>query len=551
MNQIELEQFYGRKETLEILKRRVLDLKEGYRQNIAFLGDRYTGKTMIVRKFLSDLDDPQIVPLYVDFEITDISYFFYKIAGSLLHHYGHSKGLAVNDDLPQLAALAEPFLPETVKAVKKIQNLLAHNREQDAYVEILSLPQIFTVEANAYCIVLLDEFQLLENLGLNQEFQELGKQIMTQRRCLYVVTSSVPWAAHKILSEKLSLLFGNFEVIDVQPFDQKTSQEFVKFHLPDLQMGKQLTAFLIDFTGGHPLYLTLICQELRALCALYKQKEIFLPLLTRAVEETLNQRWGVLNRHFDLIMDRITAGKGNLLASHILFSLTQGRKKISELTTQVQARPTHLSQQITRLMEQGLMLKNGNYYYLPDKLFKYWLRFVLHKRRRSLRDNSEQEQKKFQEEFARAYENSRSNAERDLASQVIDLLNCFENESLSINGRRYKLPAFHEVVPTRVKLGEEYVDLIQASSDEGPWLIILKAGSLSETEIAKLLAETKKFAHKPQRSVLIALESMDENARVRALQERMWIWNERELNTLTTIFDKSLIGQRLFQRESV
>ena len=36
MSLVGQEQFYGRKKKLELLKRRVLDLKEGYRQNMAF-----------------------------------------------------------------------------------------------------------------------------------------------------------------------------------------------------------------------------------------------------------------------------------------------------------------------------------------------------------------------------------------------------------------------------------------------------------------------------------------------------------------------------------
>ena len=43
------------------------------------------------------------------------------------------------------------------------------------------------------------------------------------------------------------------------------------------------------------------------------------------------------------------------------------------------------------------------------------------------------------------------------------------------------------------------------------------------------------------RCILISLSSLDENARVRALQERMWIWNEVEVNTLMNLFDKPFI----------
>ena len=41
---MDLEKFCGRKVILDLLKRRVLGLKEGYRQNVALLGYPYVGK---------------------------------------------------------------------------------------------------------------------------------------------------------------------------------------------------------------------------------------------------------------------------------------------------------------------------------------------------------------------------------------------------------------------------------------------------------------------------------------------------------------------------
>ncbi len=537
------EQFYGRKKKLELLKRRVFDLKEGYRQNMAFLGDRYTGKTMIIKKFLSDLDDPQIVPVYIDLENADLSYFFYKLAGSLLYHFAQSQALSLADELSLLANATENRLPQTVKVIRKIQGLLAQNRQREAYLEIITLPQIFTQEAQVYCVLFFDEFQHFEDFGIDDEFQELGKQIMTQRRCLYVVTSSLLWSAQRILSEKLSLLFGNFEILEIQPFDIKTSQEFVGFQLQGIKISGQLTHFLIDFTGGQPLYLTLICEQLRVLADAHKQTEVFLPLLSLAMEKILHERWGVLSRHFDLVIERIASGKGNVVVSRILLSLAFGRQKVTELSANLKLKQAAVGARVNRLLELGIIAKNGNYFYIPDRLLKYWLKFVFYKRRNVIEDHGERQQEEFRHEFNAAFEASCANANRDVSSQILELLSCFENESLSINGRRYKLPVFEQMTPARVAMASGgHLDFIRAVSQEGEWIIVLKSGAIGENEISNMLVETKKIIHKPQRCVLISFDRLDENARIRALQERMWIWNEGELNTLAAIFDKSLIA---------
>jgi hypothetical protein len=46
---------------------------------------------------------------------------------------------------------------------------------------------------------------------------------------------------------------------------------------------------------------------------------------------------------------------------------------------------------------------------------------------------------------------------------------------------------------------------------------------------------------RPRRCVIVSLSDLDEGARLRALEERMWIWNEPELNSLMNLYDKPYI----------
>ena len=64
---MEIDNFFGRRVQLDLLKKRVIDLKEGYRQNIAFLGSRYIVKSTLLQKFIADIDDNDIVPFVGQF----------------------------------------------------------------------------------------------------------------------------------------------------------------------------------------------------------------------------------------------------------------------------------------------------------------------------------------------------------------------------------------------------------------------------------------------------------------------------------------------------
>ena len=124
----------------------------------------------------------------------------------------------------------------------------------------------------------------------------------------------------------------------------------------------------------------------------------------------------------------------------------------------------------------------------------------------------------------------------------MELLSCLDNEAFDLNGRKYKLPLFQEIVPLRIKNKEGLqVDVIKAMSSDAVWFIVPKRDSFGENDVNAVLSEVKKTGEKPDRFLIISLTDLDENTRLKALQERFWIWNEGELNTLLTLFDKPFI----------
>lgn len=544
MNTSGLDRFCGRKEVLDLLKRRVLDLKEGYRQNVALLGERYVGKTLLMQKFLADLDDHATVPVFLDVENKDLFTLYQKMAASLLYHYAKGRRLTLFEDLRLLTESLQHLLPHTVRLIKKIHALLVHDKQDEAYRELISLPQVFAREADKFCVLFFDEFDTLDAYAIPDVFQDLGKKIMTQKRCLYVVASSRPSVARKILSEKLSLLFGNFEVVLVEPMDSKTCREFIDYQLSGIKIKDPLRNFLIDFSGGYPLYLTLICQELRTLCAVHSQDEIYSPLLLQGVENVLFQPWGALSRHFGILMEWACQGRGNAMVPRLLSALSNRKYKIQELAQHLEIKQNVVSQKLKYFLEHGLVLRNGGFYFLKDKLFRFWIKYVYQKELAVSFDDGSRLNDLFRKELGDSIEHFYTDIHKDLPSRIIELLHCFENESFLINGRRYHLPAFREVMSRRWQMSSgESCDVISASSEDGDWIIVLKPDQIYENDINELLLESKKLGTKPCRCVLISLSEMDESARLKALQERMWIWNEGELNALLNLYDKPYVWQ--------
>ena len=533
---------FGRKSTLDLLFRRLKDLNEGYRQNVALLGSRYIGKSTVLQKFIADIDDPNTITIYLNLENRDFDYFISKFIKSILYHYARLKNLPIQDEIKVLLEIVRPSIPQTADAVDSILSLSKTKKYTEAYKEIIALPELFNQEAQKQCVIVLDEFHALEDFPVEEVFQLMSNTIMTQRKCLYVIASSYPEIANRILAEKLTLLFGNFENITLSSFDSVTSQEFIEKFMGNMKVGSHLRNFLADFTGGHPLYLSLICQELIHLGAVHKQSEVYVPLITQAVEDVVFNTWGALSRHFDFVISELCQGKGNRSFISLLIALANGQCRVKDLLETLGQKQTQINQKISRLTELDIIERNGTIFQFKDKMFRYWIKYVLQRRLSAVDLEPGKQSKYFREEFNRAVAEFQATSRKDLSTRMSELFHCFDNESLSLNGRRYKLPVFSEITPIKLRsIAGTFIDVIKGQCEEGTWLVALRKDPFTEGDINALLSESKNMESKPQRLVIVSLSNLDENARVRALQERMWIWNEQEINSLMHIYDKPYV----------
>jgi hypothetical protein len=544
MNLIDFDHnFYGRRGVLEVLKKRVTGLKEGYRQNVALLGNRYIGKTALLQRLMSQTEEQDVYFVYLDLENRDFTYFALQFTKSLLYNYlKRENSPSLQEDLKLLCLGAKERLPRTVFVVQAVENLVAQGKNPEAYHMLLSLPEIFTQETGKSVVLIFDEFSHLENFDIPNAFADLGKHIMTQKNCLYIAASSLPQQAQTILSEKLSLLFGNFETINLEPFNFSEAQGLIDHNCEGIKIGLHLKNFIADFTGGHPLYINLLCQELICLSGVHGQKEIYAPILTQAIENVVFNPWGVISRHFELQVNTLAAGKSAGNTVKVLGALAQGKHKISDLAESLPLKVSQINLRINALQEANIVERNGNYYHIKDKLFSYWIKYVFQRKLRVVDLEPGRSRKQFKEEINKVLNDFGVHARKDLSVRIVDLMHKFDNEAFVLCGRRYKLASFQHIKVLKLRIGSgNYFDAISAESEEGTWLVVLKKDPVLDGDLNGILEEIKKLEPKPSRSVIVSLSGLDENAKVRALQEKLWIWDEDQLNSLMHLFDEPTI----------
>jgi len=523
------DKFFDRKNYIQILEKRVSSLKEGYRQNIAIIGDENVGKTSIISKFLANFYDPRIITVYLEARPEALDEFARRFIGALLYNFLLNSGLPLKEDLDYLVTKSSRYIPKTTERINFILNELSRRKKINIVTELFNLPELINQETGKFTVLFLDEFHNLEDIGVKNLYREWSKLLMVQKNTLYCLASSRMFKTRVILSKQLSLLFGNFEIITIEPFDIHTSGRYLDQHVLNLKLNSGLKDFIINFTGGYPLYLELIADALG--------KTDLEANLADILEDLLFNTSGILNQRFSNYIKRfLDVGASNDYIS-IFYLIASGRNRIKDIGHILHKQKKDLTLRINHLLELDAITRSGDFLKVSDRLFAYWMRFVYQQKMRSLSFDAKNQKEKFRDNIQELIAEFVKQSIKPLANRVGELLQLFENDLVQIERKKIRLHHFREVKP--LIFDQRFLkDGLLGRSSDALWIMAIKSEALTEQDITDFSKECKRYHHKSQRKIMITLKEVDPNARLRALEEKIWTWDLNNLNQILDLFSK-------------
>ncbi|MDP2928104.1 MAG: ATP-binding protein [Candidatus Omnitrophota bacterium] len=537
------DKFFDRKNYIQILEKRVSSLKEGYRQNIAIIGDENVGKTSIISKFLANFYDPRIITVYLEVRPESLEGFARRFIGALLYNFLLNSGLPLKEDLDYLVAKSSRYIPNTTARINFILNELSRRKKINIVTELFNLPELINQETGKFTVLFLDEFHNLEDIGVKNLYRVWSKLLIVQKNTLYCLASSRMFKTRVILSKQLSLLFGNFEIITIEPFDIHTSGRYLDQHIGGLKLNPQLKDFIINFTGGYPLYLELITDALsnkpqdNGLASNGQSQTDVVVNLADILEDLLFNTSGILNQRFSNYIKRfLDVGASNDYVS-IFYLIASGRNRIKDIAHILHKQKKDLGIRINYLLELDAITRSGDFLKISDRLFAYWVRFVYQEKMRSLSFDAKNQKEKFRDNIQELIQEFAKQSTKPLANRVWELLQLFEDDLVQIERKKIRLHHFREVKP--LIFGQRFLkDGLLGRSSNALWIMAIKSDALTEQDITEFSKECKRYHHKSQRKIMITLKEVDPNARLRALEEKIWTWDLNSLNQILDLFSK-------------
>ncbi|MBL7073328.1 MAG: ATP-binding protein [Candidatus Omnitrophica bacterium] len=548
--------FFGREEVLGTLQKRVTALKGGYRQNMALTGPMLAGKTSILKHFLNNVADPGIIPLYIEMDGMDFPLFCMQFMAALLFRYLKSNGRTAGELLAELqketaspaeydremefAALKKMccnLIPETVRCMDEVYYLLKKRKNNTSYEKILELTSIFKNETGKNCIVILDEFHNLSNFKLKKPFQTFGKFIMVQKNTMYVVSSSQKTLLKEILSKKLSLLFGNFEVIEINGFDSRTARSFISDKIERSDALDDIKNYFIQISQGNPFYLEVFIKEFSDLSSTAPEEENARECLLEVFSRVLYDSNGVLNRYFMNSLNFFLEKKTRKNFIPVLMSLAKGNSTIKSIQKDLKKKDPELGMKLQKLREMDLLETSGGFYLISDKLFEYWIKYVYCLKEQSVIDDMDIKYLEFKKNIGCDYERYHRSSARDVKETICDLFRSFDNNKVKVNMNLRKIPRF-DTVESRF-LSENIIE-IEGKVSKKEWLCHVKRNDIAdENDVGRLWnSEANDPERKIIRKILIPLEGIEQNAFLLAKEQNIWVWDIEFINRKLRFFGK-------------
>ncbi len=520
--------FFGRINQLDLLGRRVSGLKDNYRQNIAIIGDELVGKTSLIFKFIESFHDNRIIMVFMDTRIESIDVFSKRFIGVLLYAFLSNSGLILREDLQFLIGKSQKYIPNTTEKIKFILGCLTRRKTVNIFPELMNLCESIYQETGKSSVVIFDEFHNLELLGFKNLYRDWSKTLISNKNTMFIITSSLKFKAKEILAKGLSLLFGNFEVITVEPFDIKTSLEYLNFRLKAVNITAPFKDFIVHFTGGYPMYLEVISDSLLV------NKDA---TLAEQLEEVLFNTSGVLNQRFSNYLKRFNDRFMSNDYIAILYLISSGRNKLKEIAHILRKKKSELKIMVTRLLELDTITRNGDFLQINDRVFSFWIKFVYQEKLQSLTFNAKNQKEKFRDQIETMIQEFILTSQKPLMERMNDLFKLFEDEMLQVEKKKIRLNHFREIKPLEFKSRVLKNGLI-GRSNESLWIVAVKAESLTEEDIVEFSKECRKYRHKLQRKVIVTLDDIDANTRLRAMEEKVWAWDINSLNQLLDLYSR-------------
>lgn len=538
---------FERPEITELLLKRIDGFRSGYRQNLALLGPRGVGKSALLKRLLEQKAwrETGWVPVYLPLEWEDsLTEWACRFVRTFLYSLLQGRQVvSLPAQLPELFRVACEVVPGTVASAQRLLEGAEGGRPEELYDRIWDLPQRVAQETGCLTLLVVDEFHRLRSLPVRDPFLRLGRKIMVHGSTMYLLSSSQVAVARSILREGLSLLFGQFEIVEMPPLSAPASLKAVRALLPPGSSDSFLEYALVELAQGSAAHLDLLLKGWMQLSAQPVPEEG--DRLVLLLESMLFSPQGALRRRFEAALRCLPKHRSRLGWIQVLEVVAQGIHRVRRLAQGMQRPVAQVVSALKVLEQAGLVVKEGVFYRMPDRLFRLWMLTAYPVLQGLWLIDPVQAAAQFRKATQAWIAALREAFGQSVEARCLALLREWGGERVEIEGRQMFLPRWKQLdrvqrdPPAEFSGGVASVWWVAqpASGRSRRWCVVPWTGPLSEVQARRWLEDFQLGGElKRQRVVLVGAYPVEVLARLLLQQAGVRLWDLTVLNRLLDLY---------------
>lgn len=298
-------------------------------KNTAFLGYRRTGKTLLLKQFISNVEK-EVKPVYIDFNRISLS--------------------PENFSLEFISKLEHLDSSNELKNIKQtIENELQKIKPDQRLIVKTSFDFLEELSKKHRIILCLDNFENIFDLNNFSQIDDiLSFMDFNNKNITFIVTSSAIYLIKKLLK--------NFEIIELKNLDKKQTETLAnKYNIKNKE--------IYDYIYGHPYLIKCLCERLE------KTKDIKKAFSIELSEENIN-------RHCeDVYSYSLNRARGKSLLKVILKVLADSHEaSLTEISKKIYRSAPVTKALLERLIEVDLISKHNKKFSINDPILEKWLK---------------------------------------------------------------------------------------------------------------------------------------------------------------------------------
>jgi hypothetical protein len=524
------------------LQRRLEAFRQGFRQNLALIGPPGSGKTFQLQA-LAENSSSSLRAIYCPLYRESCRSFLQRFLSAILQAaLPLAPALASQGDdlsasgLSQLLEQVAAQCPQTALAARAAEQLIARRLYGEAFNRVLDVIPALAEESHTPCVLIIDEFLYLEEVGLAHAFHELGKRVMTWPNVLFILSSSSTYRARQILRERLQLLFGQFELVSFGPLDATTTILWVQQELRGLRHTAAASSFLVEWLASYPWYLGVWIRRLRERATLGKQAELNEALFLQVGWDLLGAAEGPLYQWCLARLEGLLQGRLGSKAQDVLVQIALGARTATDIAHRTGK--ASVSEALQCLVEHDLVQRNGMCWMVADPILRCWVASILAAQRANAVSSPLQLRDRLSQTLRGLWGQWTQTHQLSLASRVAQLLTQFDDDTVSLDAKTGRLPRFAQIQPMPPVPAPGQGAYLVAEGEGKRWCLTVHERSVDEQAITQFDAFCRQQQPRPSRKVLVARIPLDEHMRMLAKAANMWVWEPQDLRFLTELYGR-------------